>query len=142
MPRKNRREIFEAGVSSCNHCTARCVRQLYLLQSENGLHRRKVMMQRRLMFLKEHFAIEIFAFAILDNHVHLLLRNQPEKVDQMSDREVARHWLCMFPGNTKKKSRAKKAVDKKKMRSWKQIHLRQQTNRLWHQSQLLKRLTH
>ena len=52
---------------------------------------------RRLKALAEHFAIDVLADAILSNHFHLVLRNRPDQVAKMSDREVVTAWLMICP---------------------------------------------
>jgi hypothetical protein len=37
-------------------------------------------------------------YAVLSNHIHLILRNRPDVVAQWSDEEVAIRWLRVFPG--------------------------------------------
>jgi hypothetical protein len=39
------------------------------------------------------FAIDILDFAILDNEIHVVLRNRPDRVRKMSPEEVVRRWL-------------------------------------------------
>jgi hypothetical protein len=39
----------------------------------------------------------VLAFAILDNHFHVILRNRPDVVATWSDEEVARRWLRFCP---------------------------------------------
>ena len=43
------------------------------------------------------FAIDVLAFSILSNHVHLVLRQRPDVVRSWSDSEVARRWLLICP---------------------------------------------
>ena len=52
---------------------------------------------RRLKALAEHFAIDVLAYAILSNRFHLVLRNRPDLVAKMSDREVVTAWLMICP---------------------------------------------
>jgi REP element-mobilizing transposase RayT len=42
--------------------------------------------------------VEIAAFAVMSNHLHVLLRNRPDVVALWSDQELARRWLTLFPG--------------------------------------------
>ena len=47
----------------------------------------------RLQALALVFAIDILDFAILDNEIHVVLRNRPDRVRKMSPEEVVRRWL-------------------------------------------------
>ena len=44
------------------------------------------------------FAVDVLAYAVLSNHLHVILRNRPDVVRQWSDQEVAIRWLRVFPG--------------------------------------------
>jgi REP element-mobilizing transposase RayT len=44
------------------------------------------------------FGIDVLTYAIMSNHIHLILRNRPDVVAQWSDEEVAIRWLRVFPG--------------------------------------------
>jgi hypothetical protein len=43
------------------------------------------------------FGLEIAAFAVMSNHLHVILRIRPDVVALWSDQEVARRWLALFP---------------------------------------------
>jgi REP element-mobilizing transposase RayT len=51
----------------------------------------------RLTFLSSHFAIEVVTFAVMGNHVHLLLRTRPDLARQWQDEEVARRYAMLLP---------------------------------------------
>ena len=42
--------------------------------------------------------MEVAAFAVMSNHVHVILRNRPDVVALWTDQEVALRWLSIFPG--------------------------------------------
>jgi hypothetical protein len=43
------------------------------------------------------FAVDICGFAVLSNHLHLVLRIRPDVGQEWSDEEVARRWWRLFP---------------------------------------------
>jgi len=43
------------------------------------------------------FAIEVCGYAVLDNHLHVLLRLEPERAAEWSDEEVVRRWGRLYP---------------------------------------------
>ena len=49
------------------------------------------------MELSEIFAIEVCGYAVMSNHLHLVLRNRPDIRDSFSDREVAERWRKLYP---------------------------------------------
>jgi hypothetical protein len=53
----------------------------------------------RLRQLAGIFAIEVCAYAVMENHYHTILRTRPDIVDGWPDEEVARRWLTLFPRN-------------------------------------------
>jgi putative transposase len=83
------------------HCFNRCVRRAFLcgfdaLTGRDFSHR-KALFVDRLRHLAAIFAIEVCAYAVLENHYHLVLRTRPDIVALWSDREVALRWLTLFP---------------------------------------------
>ncbi len=44
------------------------------------------------------FGIDVLTYAIMSNHLHVILRNLPDVVEGWSDGEVALRWLKVFPG--------------------------------------------
>jgi REP element-mobilizing transposase RayT len=59
---------------------------------------RREWIRARLECLASVFGIDVLTYAILSNHLHIVLRTRPDVVDQWSDEEVARKWLSLFPG--------------------------------------------
>jgi hypothetical protein len=53
-----------------------------------------------LEFLASCFAIDVLAFSTLSNHAHWIVRNRPDLVAQMPDRDAAVRWLQVFPGQS------------------------------------------
>jgi hypothetical protein len=58
---------------------------------------RKAWLLERLRHLATIFAIEVCAYAIMENHYHVVLRTRPDIVALWSAREVATRWLTLFP---------------------------------------------
>lgn len=83
------------------HCWSRCVRRAFLCgvcrQTGKNYEHRKAWIQDRLAELSEIFAITVLAYAIMDNHKHLMLRNNPDVAREWDKEEVARRWLRLFP---------------------------------------------
>ena len=44
------------------------------------------------------FGLEVFAYAVMSNHLHLVLRSRPDRVGGWSEREVAERWCRLFRG--------------------------------------------
>ena len=58
---------------------------------------RKPWVEDRLAILCEIFAIGLYGYAIMSNHLHLVCRVDPDAVRAWSDAEVAQRWCRLFP---------------------------------------------
>lgn len=86
-PRSNLVDPLKTGIY---HCISRCVRRESLIESEERCSWIVAALER----LCRIFAIDVCDFAVMRNHVHLLIRTHPELAMAWSDREVARRWIC------------------------------------------------
>ena len=102
MPRPNRDEQFTADEISICHCVQRCVRRAFLagFDRETGTDYsfRKEWIRRRMEALASVFGIDVLSYAVMSNHLHVILRNRPDVVAAWSDEQVAIRWLRVFPG--------------------------------------------
>ena len=44
------------------------------------------------------FGVDVLTYAILSNHMHIVIRTRPDVIASWSDAEVALRWLRVFPG--------------------------------------------
>ncbi|MBO8085902.1 MAG: transposase [Marichromatium sp.] len=84
------------------HVVTRCVRRAYLcgfdrLTGRSFEHRRG-WVELRLRQLAGVFAIDVAAYAVMSNHVHLVVRVDADRAAGWSDAEVLRRWRCLFRG--------------------------------------------
>ncbi len=98
-----RREQIDLAVTPYYHCVSRCVRRAFLcgkdpLSGRNYDHR-KGWIVSRLKTLGEVFAVDIAAYAVMANHVHLVLRIAAERAGGWSEAEVADRWTKLFRGH-------------------------------------------
>lgn len=102
MPRPKRDEQFEHGEICIVHAVQRCVRRAFLagVDSQTGKDYsfRKEWIRRRMEALASVFGIDVLSYAVMSNHLHVILRNRPDVVASWSDAEVAIRWLRVFPG--------------------------------------------
>lgn len=101
MARQNRRDVFDPHEVSVMHCTNRGVRRAMLMgydpyTKKSYAHRRE-WVQNRLRFLAAEYGIDVLGYAIMGNHLHVMLRNRPDIVKTWSDGEVARRIWNLFP---------------------------------------------
>ena len=97
MPAKRRREIMDPTRVGAYHCYSRCVRRAFLagidLETGRDFSQRKDWVRKRLEDLASVFAIDVLDHAVMENHVHTILRNRPELARAWTKREVAERWL-------------------------------------------------
>lgn len=102
MPRPKRSEIFTPNEVSILHVVQRCVRRAFLSGFDeatgNDYSYRKEWIRQRIEKLASVFGVDVLSYAILSNHLHVVLRNRPDVVETWSDRQVALRWLQIFPG--------------------------------------------
>jgi REP element-mobilizing transposase RayT len=98
-----RSRYVKEGEEGVYHCISRCVRRAFLCGRDALTNRdyshRKAWLVERLQYLAAIFAIEVCAYAIMENHYHTILRIRPDIVASWSDWEVASRWLTLFPGH-------------------------------------------
>ena len=61
-----------------------------------GFEHRKQWIEDRIELLAEYFAISVGGFAVMENHLHLLVRLDPEELKSWSDEEVVRRWITVY----------------------------------------------
>src|SRR5271157_858135 len=71
-----RAHLVDPSVTRWYHCVTRCVRRAFFLGE--GMHDRKSWIEHRLEELAEGNSVAVAGFAILDNHLHLLVRLDPD----------------------------------------------------------------
>ncbi len=102
MGRPVRSEQFQADEVCIVHAIQRCVRKAFLAgrDERTGVDYsfRREWIRRRMEALASVFGIDVLTYAIMSNHLHVILRNRPDVVAAWSDEEVAVRWLKVFPG--------------------------------------------
>lgn len=102
MGRPLRSDQFDTENVCIVHTIQRCVRRAFLAGEDpltgKDFGYRREWIRSRLEALASVFAVDVLSFAILSNHIHLVLRNRPDVLKTWSDREVAIRWLQVYPG--------------------------------------------
>lgn len=101
MPQARKNQISLDATNSY-HCISRCVRRQYLcgedpLTGKDFSHRRN-WIRARIFGLSEIFAIEICSYAVMSNHLHIVLRVKQQQALEWNEQDVARRWLELFGG--------------------------------------------
>ena len=84
------------------HVTSRCVRRSFLCGIDHvsgaDYSHRRLFIEQRIHLLSSIFAIDIAAYAVMSNHLHLAIKLSPEAIEDWTDREVVNRWLSLFKG--------------------------------------------
>ena len=88
MPAYPRREIVPGDEVGVYHCIARCVRRAFLCGVDpttgHDYEHRKEWIRERLEQLASILAIDICGYAVVSNHLHVILRARPDLVRDLS----------------------------------------------------------
>ena len=77
-----RAHLVDAYVTRRYHSVTRCVRRAFLFGE--GTLDRKSWIEHRLQKLAQIFSVAVAGFAILDNHLHVLVRLDPKVAKGLS----------------------------------------------------------
>ncbi len=101
MPRVKRTEICARDEVQAFHLINRCVRRTYLCgkdrKSGQDYSHRKQWIRDRLEELAGIFGIDVPGFAVMSNHLHVVVRTRPDVVQEWSDDEITLRWWRLFP---------------------------------------------
>jgi hypothetical protein len=96
-----RRQIVDPSVAGFYHCVSRCVRRALLCGEDaytgQSFEHRKAWVEERLLDLARHFAVGVYAYAVMSNHLHVVLCVDPGAAAVWPAEEVARRWVGVFP---------------------------------------------
>ena len=101
MPRP-RSTLISLEYTPYYHCCSRVVRRAFLCGDDkytgkNYYHRRG-WVEAQILKLTEVFAIDVAAYSVMSNHLHVVLYIDLDTVNSWSDREVVEQWHKLFNG--------------------------------------------
>ena len=101
MP-KPRKRLVSLQDTPYYHCICRCVRRAYLcgIDPDTGFDfsHRRAWVVNRIKQLADVFAIDVYAYAVMNNHYHIVVKIDAGASADWPDREVADRWLSLFKG--------------------------------------------
>jgi len=101
MPRSRSSQISLED-TNYYHCCSRVVRRAFLCgddkYSGKNYDHRRAWVEALLLKLSSIFAIDIAAYAVMSNHLHVVLAIDAYKVNEWSDVEVIQQWQKLFKG--------------------------------------------
>lgn len=87
--------LVDEAHSGAYHLISRCVRRAYLCG--DACEHRRAWVETGIETQAEAFAVDILAFAVMSNHLHIVCRTDPDAASAWSDREVVERWAKLFP---------------------------------------------
>jgi hypothetical protein len=95
-----RSQIVDPFAPGFYHCVSRCVRRAWLCgldpYSKRCFEHRRQWVEDRLLELADIFAVALHAYAVMSNHLHVVLQIDPGAPAQWTDEEVADRWVRLF----------------------------------------------
>ncbi len=99
-----RRQLVDPTQAQMFHCIQRCVRRSWLCgldpHTQMSFEHRKSWVEARIYELGDIFACGIYGYAVMSNHLHLVLHMSPATSNAWSAEEVARRWTKLYPAKT------------------------------------------
>ena len=84
------------------HLVSRCVRRSFLCgvdeRTGKSYEHRRSWIEDRIRLLSSIFAIDICSYAVMSNHIHIVVRLNPAELDDIDAVEIAQRWACLFKG--------------------------------------------
>lgn len=97
-----RKELVSVQDTPYYHIVSRCVRRSFLCGLDHSTgkdyeHRRQ-WIEDRIRILSSLFSIDICAYAVMSNHLHIVIKLCPAQAQSWSNTEVIERWLSLFKG--------------------------------------------
>ncbi|MCL1061615.1 transposase [Shewanella benthica] len=98
-----RRTLIDPETTPFYHIINRCVRRAYLcgedkLTGKNFEHRRGWIVEK-VKALSAIFCIDVCAYAVMNNHYHLVLKIDLDRANSLSNREIIELWCKVTKGH-------------------------------------------
>ena len=91
--------LVPPGAPGVYHCTSRCVRRAFLCGEDaltgRSFEHRRGWLEERILELGALFALAVHAYAVMSNHLHLVVELDPAQAQAWSAEEVAARWLAL-----------------------------------------------
>ena len=98
-----RRILIDAEITPFYHVINRCVRRAYLCGNDKltgkSFEYRRGWIVDKIKALSAIFCIDVCAYAVMNNHYHLVLKIDLKESESLSHRDVISRWQQLFHGN-------------------------------------------
>jgi len=109
-----RSDLMPPGQAGTFHIVARCVRRSFLwgidTYTDQNYDHRKPWVVQRILLLSNAFAVSLLSYAVMSNHLHVVIANQPAAATAWSDLEIAERWIRIYPPKHAKDAPANRNV--------------------------------
>ena len=96
-----RSQLVDPEAPGFYHCISRCVRRAFLCGEDaltgRSFEHRKQWVEDRLLELAGVFAVGVYAYAVMSNHLHVVVYADPSATLVWSPDEVAQRWVRLTP---------------------------------------------
>jgi REP element-mobilizing transposase RayT len=96
-----RSQLVNSNYAGTYHCINRCVRRSWLCgfddYTKKSFEYRKPWVEARILELGEIFACGIYSYAVMSNHLHLVVHMSPATARNWSTLDVATRWVKLYP---------------------------------------------
>jgi putative transposase len=97
-----RSDLIDSENPGFYHLTSRCVRRAWLCGEDpvsgHSYEHRRGWVEQRLLRLSAVFSVELYGYAVMSNHYHMVIRVDPLAPRGWSDERVAERWVSLFGG--------------------------------------------
>jgi REP element-mobilizing transposase RayT len=90
-----RKALVDDDLAGCYHVISRCVRRAFLC-GDDAEHRRAMILDL-VRQAAGAFAVDVLAYAIMANHLHLVVRTDPCRVRYLTATDVTTRWAAAHP---------------------------------------------
>jgi hypothetical protein len=98
-----RSQLVDPTQAGTFHCINRCVRRSWLCgvdkYTRKSFEHRKAWVETRILELGNIFACGIYAWAVMSNHLHIVVHMSPATARGWSPDEVAARWVKLYPAH-------------------------------------------
>ncbi len=102
MPRPRKSQIA-VEATPYYHCVSRCVRRAFLCGEDRYTGRsydhRRVFIESELLRLGQVFYLDVVAYAVMENHYHVVLFIDAESQKNASPKDIVTRWHQLHKGN-------------------------------------------
>ncbi|MEM9072918.1 MAG: transposase [Myxococcota bacterium] len=129
-----RSERLDVDTTPYYHLVSRCVRRAFLCGKDpytgQDFEYRREWVEARLFELTRIFAVDLHAYAVMSNHLHIVVRVDRDRAERWSESEVVRRYGKLFGRKPKELETLSAREKKERVAAWRE--------RLWSLSWLMR----